>query len=58
MAPWRNNFCRLPAPIPAERFGFHHARAAKWVREAGRTYADYVALRADPRRKVFSPKAH
>jgi hypothetical protein len=35
---------RLPAPILAERFGFHQARAARWVREAGRTYAEYVAL--------------
>lgn len=49
---------RLPAPILAQRFGFHQARAARWVREAGRTYADYVALRADPRRKVFPPAAH
>jgi hypothetical protein len=49
---------RLPAPILAERLGFHQARAAKWAREAGRTYADYVALRADRRRKVFSPSAH
>ncbi|HEX3737926.1 MAG TPA: hypothetical protein VHV53_10320 [Solirubrobacterales bacterium] len=38
---------RLPAPFLAERLGFHQARAAKWVREAGRTYADYVALRVD-----------
>jgi hypothetical protein len=37
---------RLPAPILAERFGFHQARAAKWVRDAGRTYADYLALRS------------
>lgn len=33
------------AQMVAERFGFHQARAAKWAREAGRTYADYVALR-------------
>ena len=37
---------RLPASILAERFGFHQARAAKWVREAGKNYADYAALRA------------
>ncbi|HEY5389714.1 MAG TPA: hypothetical protein VIJ83_04095 [Solirubrobacteraceae bacterium] len=36
---------RLPAPILAERFGLHQGRAAGWVREAGRTYADYAALR-------------
>jgi hypothetical protein len=36
---------RLPAPILAERLGFHQARAAQWVRAAGGTYADYVALR-------------
>jgi hypothetical protein len=36
---------RLPAPILAERLGFHQARAAQWVRAAGATYADYVALR-------------
>lgn len=35
---------RLPAPILAERLGFHQARAARWVREAGRTYADYAAI--------------
>jgi hypothetical protein len=35
----------LPAPILAERLGFHPARAAKWARAAGATYADYVALR-------------
>lgn len=35
---------RLPA-ILAERLGFHQARAAQWVRAAGATYADYVALR-------------
>jgi hypothetical protein len=35
---------RLPAPILAERLGFHQARAAQWVRAAGATYADYVAL--------------
>jgi hypothetical protein len=37
---------RLPAPILAERFGFHQARTARWVRAAGATYAEYVALRA------------
>ena len=36
---------RLPAPILAERLGFHQARAAQWVRAAGATHADYVALR-------------
>lgn len=36
---------RLPAPILAERLGFHQARAAQWARAAGATYADYVALR-------------
>lgn len=36
---------RLPAPILAERFGFHQSRAADWVRAAGATYVDYVALR-------------
>jgi len=36
---------RLPAPILAERLGFHPARAAKWARAAGATYADYVSLR-------------
>ncbi len=39
---------RLPAPILAERLGFHQARAAQWVRAAGATYADYVALRQAP----------
>ena len=39
---------RLPAPILAERLGFHEARAAQWVRAAGATYADYVALRQVP----------
>lgn len=39
---------RLPAPILAERFGFHHGRAAQWVRAAGDTYAGYVALRSAP----------
>jgi hypothetical protein len=37
---------RLPAPILAERFGFHPHRATQWVRVAGDTYADYVALRS------------
>jgi hypothetical protein len=36
---------RLPAPILAERIGIHQSRAAAWVRLAGATYADYVALR-------------
>jgi hypothetical protein len=36
---------RLPAPILAERIGIHQARAAQWVRLAGATYADYVAVR-------------
>ena len=38
---------RLPAPILAERLGFDQARAAQWIRAAGSTYADYVALRND-----------
>jgi hypothetical protein len=37
---------RLPAPILAERIGIHQSRAAAWVRMAGGTYADYVALRS------------
>jgi hypothetical protein len=49
---------RLPAPILAERFGFHQVRAARWVREAGRTYADYAALRATQPRKVSPSAAH
>ena len=36
---------RLPAPILAERIGIHQARAALWVRLAGSTYAEYVAVR-------------
>ena len=36
---------RLPAPILAERLGFHQARAAQSVHAAGATYTDYVALR-------------
>ena len=36
---------RLPAPILAERLGFGQSRAAGWVRAAGGTYAEYVALR-------------
>jgi hypothetical protein len=40
---------RLPAPILAERLGFHPARAAQWVHVAGATYSDYVALRQAPR---------
>jgi hypothetical protein len=39
---------RLPAPILAERLGIHQARAAQWVRAAGATYSDYVALRITP----------
>jgi hypothetical protein len=35
----------LPAPVLAEHFGVHRARAAQWTRAAGRTYADYVADR-------------
>ncbi len=38
----------LPAPILAERIGIHQGRAAQWVRAAGTTYADYVALRNRP----------
>jgi hypothetical protein len=36
---------RLPAPILAERIGIHQSRAAAWVRMAGGTYSDYVAIR-------------
>jgi hypothetical protein len=36
---------RLPAPILAERIGIHQSRAEAWVRIAGGTYADYVAVR-------------
>jgi hypothetical protein len=39
---------RLPAPILAERLGFHQSRAAQWLRAAGATYGDYVALRHAP----------
>jgi hypothetical protein len=46
---------RLPAPILAERLGFHQARAAEWVRIAGATSAPYVKLRTDPRRYSRSP---
>lgn len=35
----------LPAPVLAEHFAVHRARAAQWTRLAGRTYADYVASR-------------
>jgi hypothetical protein len=35
----------LPAPVLAEHFAVHGARAAQWTRAAGRTYADYVATR-------------
>jgi hypothetical protein len=36
---------RLPAPVLAERIGIHQSRAAAWVRMAGETYSDYVAIR-------------
>lgn len=36
---------RLPAPILAERIGIHPARAARWVRLAGASYGEYVAVR-------------
>ena len=36
---------QFPAPILAERIGIHQARAAQWVRVAGPSYADYVAIR-------------
>jgi hypothetical protein len=36
---------RLPAPILAVRIGIDRSRAAAWVRMAGMTYADYVAVR-------------
>jgi hypothetical protein len=36
---------RLPAPILADRLGIHRSRAAQWVRAAGTTYGDYVAIR-------------
>jgi len=36
---------RLPAPILAERIGIDQGRAAQWVRLAGGTFADYVAIR-------------
>ena len=40
---------RLPAPILAERIGIDQGRAAQWVRLAGATYVDYVAVRqAEP----------
>ncbi len=37
---------RIPAPILAERIGIDQGRAAQWVRLAGATYADYVAVRS------------
>lgn len=40
---------RLPAPILAERLGSQQGRAAQWVRAAGASYADYVALRPPAR---------
>jgi hypothetical protein len=46
---------RLPAPILAERFGFHPARAAQWVKAAGNTYADYVAIRAHSNSSAAGP---
>jgi hypothetical protein len=36
---------RLPAPILADRVGLDQSRAAQWVRAAGATYGDYVAVR-------------
>jgi hypothetical protein len=36
---------RAPAGLPGAGLGFHQARAAQWVRAAGATYTDYVALR-------------
>jgi hypothetical protein len=36
---------RLPAPILAERIGIHQSRAAAWVRMAGGTSSEYVAIR-------------
>lgn len=36
---------RLPAPILADRLGLDQSRAAQWVRAAGATYGDYVAIR-------------
>lgn len=36
---------RLPAPILAERIGINQGRATQWVRLAGGTYADFVAVR-------------
>jgi hypothetical protein len=43
---------RLPAPILAERIGIHQSRAAAWVRMAGSTYADYVAVRSRDDRRI------
>jgi site-specific recombinase XerC len=37
---------RVPAPILAERIGIHQARAAQWVRLAGSTYEECVAVRS------------
>jgi hypothetical protein len=37
---------RLPAPVLAERIGIDRSRAAAWVRMAGETYSDYVAIRS------------
>ena len=33
---------RLPAPILAERLGFHQGRAAQWARAAGATYVAII----------------
>jgi hypothetical protein len=38
---------RLPAPILAERLGIDRSRAAGWVRLAGVSYEECVALRAE-----------
>jgi hypothetical protein len=42
----------LPAPILAERIGIHQSRAAAWVRMAGGTYADYLAVRNQGERET------
>jgi len=43
---------RLPAPVLAERIGIHQSRAAAWVRMAGETYSDYVAIRSRDERRA------
>jgi hypothetical protein len=48
---------RLPAPILAERIGIHQSRAAAWVRMAGSTYADYVAVRNVDDRRIAGPRS-